>query len=116
MKKKRRIDKIHTFTYAILIMVLVFIFIKTGLLDIIGSSTNIHLGKLDFSIKLRIILFLIVFYVNAFLHEGIHALTGKIFFPDAKIPLRLWDQRRMLQDMAEIRRESRIKSLQSCHF
>lgn len=84
MKKKRRIDKIHTFTYAILIMVLVFIFIKTGLLDIIGSSTNIHLGKLDFSIKLKIILFLIVLYLNAFLHEGIHALTGKIFFPDAK--------------------------------
>ncbi|MBR6664853.1 MAG: DUF3267 domain-containing protein [Lachnospiraceae bacterium] len=84
MKNKRRIDKLHTIIYAILIMVLVFVFIKTDLLDIIGSNTDIHLGKFEFSVKLKIILFIIAFYVNAFLHEGIHVLTGKIFLPDAK--------------------------------
>ena len=89
MKKKRRIDKLHTVLYVILIMVLVFVFVKTGLLDIIGPSTGIHLGEFEFSVKLKILLFIIVFYANAFLHEGIHALTGKMFMPEAKYSIKI---------------------------
>lgn len=89
MKKKRRIDKLYTVLYAILIMVLVFVFVKTGLLDIVGTSTDIQLGEFEFSVKLKILLFIIAFYANAFLHEGIHALIGKMFMPEAKYSIKI---------------------------
>ena len=84
MKKKRKIDRLHTATYAILILTLVVVFIKMGLLDIMGPSTEIHLWKFELSIRFKIFWYFIAFYLTAFLHEGIHALTGKAFLPDAK--------------------------------
>ena len=88
-RKTKRIDVFNNTIYFLLIVILSFILTRTGLIDFKGNDTYIQIGDFNAMVKLKWLLFLVVFGLNGYLHESIHFLTGKIVIPDAKFKITL---------------------------
>lgn len=87
MKKTRKIDIFNKVVYFFLIVILSFFLTKGGLIDFRGNDTYIKIGSFNATVKLKWLLFFIVFGLTGYLHELIHFLTGKIVIPGAKFEM-----------------------------
>lgn len=87
MMKKRRIDVFNSIIYFGATIALSALLIDFGLLDLVGKPTVISIGELSILFRIKLLIFFLIYYLNAVIHEVIHYLTGKLVIPNAKFEI-----------------------------